>query len=209
MRRDRTKSGWRSSRRRLRPRSEILAGRARGRRAHRPQPRAVHPIIRPELLKSVDVAVLNEIELSQATGAKLDAVQYATTASLPPATFCANAARASVIATPRRPRRHRRQRQRASIPFPLSRRRSSTRPAPAIVSWAHWPRVWRQARRRPQKPPRFASAAASCSVERLGAAPAMPTNQEVAARLAKASNPIHGRRTLQARRLSSRKPTPP
>ena len=33
---------------------------------------------------------------------------------------------------------------------------------------------------------RYASAAASCSVERLGAAPSMPTAQEVAARLARA-----------------------
>ncbi len=40
--------------------------------------------------------------------------------------------------------------------------------------------------RTPTEAARFASAAASCSVERLGAAPAMPTDQEVAARLAKA-----------------------
>ena len=33
---------------------------------------------------------------------------------------------------------------------------------------------------------RYASAAASCSVERLGAAPSMPTAHDVAARLAKA-----------------------
>jgi ribokinase len=33
---------------------------------------------------------------------------------------------------------------------------------------------------------RYASAAASCSVERLGAAPSMPTAQDVAARLARA-----------------------
>jgi ribokinase len=32
----------------------------------------------------------------------------------------------------------------------------------------------------------YASAAAACSVERLGAAPSMPTAQEVAARLARA-----------------------
>ena len=38
----------------------------------------------------------------------------------------------------------------------------------------------------PVEAARFASAAASCSVERLGAAPAMPTGDEVAARLAKA-----------------------
>ena len=40
--------------------------------------------------------------------------------------------------------------------------------------------------RTPAEAARFASAAASCSVERLGAAPAMPTGEEVAARLAKA-----------------------
>ena len=37
----------------------------------------------------------------------------------------------------------------------------------------------------PVEAARYASAAASCSVERLGAAPSMPTAREVAARLAK------------------------
>ena len=38
----------------------------------------------------------------------------------------------------------------------------------------------------PVEAARYASAAAACSVERLGAAPSMPTAQEVAARLARA-----------------------
>jgi ribokinase len=38
----------------------------------------------------------------------------------------------------------------------------------------------------PVEAARYASAAASCSVERLGAAPSMPTAREVAARLARA-----------------------
>jgi ribokinase len=38
----------------------------------------------------------------------------------------------------------------------------------------------------PVEAARYASAAAACSVERLGAAPSMPTAREVAARLAKA-----------------------
>jgi ribokinase len=38
----------------------------------------------------------------------------------------------------------------------------------------------------PVEAARYASAAAACSVERLGAAPSMPTAREVAARLARA-----------------------
>jgi ribokinase len=47
-----------------------------------------------------------------------------------------------------------------------------------------WRRGWRRGRY--VDAARYANAAAACSVERLGAAPSMPTPKEVAARLARA-----------------------
>ena len=135
-------------------------------------------------LKRVDVAVLNEIELSQATRTPLRAAS-----ALRHVVAACEKLRAKGAARRRgdagRPRRRGRRRPTAPPPSPPSRPRSWTRPAPATASSAPWPpRMAKGAT--PVEAARYASAAAACSVERLGAAPSMPTAREVAARLAKA-----------------------
>ena len=143
-------------------------------------PYAEHP---PELLQSVDVAILNEIELSHATGANLDSASSMDDIVAACNVLRERGARA-VIAT-------------------LGGRGAVVVSATGIDSIAAFETkvvdttgagdcfVGALAARlaagvTPLEAARFASAAASCSVERLGAAPAMPTGDEVAARLAKA-----------------------
>ena len=136
-----------------------------------------------ELLQSVDVAVLNEIELSQATGTKLGASSPQEAIVAGCNVLRERGARA-VIATlgPRG----------AvvvgatgvdAIPAFQTRVVDTTGAGDCFVG-ALAARL--AAGLTPVEAARFASAAASCSVERLGAAPAMPTGDEVAARLAKA-----------------------
>ena len=161
---------------------EILA------RAHQAGARTVlnlapfteHPA---DLLNSVDVAVLNEIELSQATGTPVDASSPRDSVVAACNILRGRGARA-VIAT-------------------LGARGALVVSAAGVDFIAAIPTtvvdttgagdcfVGALAARlaaglTPTEAARFASAAASCSVERLGAAPAMPTSLEVAARLAKA-----------------------
>ena len=135
------------------------------------------------LLKCVDVAVLNEIELSQATGM----------------TVRASAARRDVIAACQKF-----QAKGVGIVVATLGARGA-----AVVSdeGATWVPAFKAkvvdttgagdcfvgafaarlaAGATAVEAARFASAAASCSVERLGAAPSMPTARDVAARLARA-----------------------
>ncbi|MBU8876998.1 ribokinase [Reyranella sp. MMS21-HV4-11] len=136
-----------------------------------------------DLLQSVDVAVLNEIELSQATGTRLDASSSPESVAAACGVLRDRGARA-VIAT-------------------LGERGAVVVTATGVDTISAFPTKVTDttgagdcfvgalasqlaAGRTPTEAARFASAAASCSVERLGAAPAMPTDQEVAARLAKA-----------------------
>lgn len=136
-----------------------------------------------DLLQSVDVAVLNEIELSQATGTRLDALSSPESVAAACGVLRDRGARA-VIAT-------------------LGERGAVVVTATGVDTISAFPTKVTDttgagdcfvgalasqlaAGRTPTEAARFASAAASCSVERLGAAPAMPTDQEVAARLAKA-----------------------
>ncbi len=143
-------------------------------------PFAEHPA---ELLKSVDVAVLNEIELSQATGTRLDASSPQETVVAACNVLRERGAR-TVIAT-----------LGARGAIVVSAVGIDTIPAfqtnVVDTTGAGDCFVGALASRlaaglTPAEAARFASVAASCSVERLGAAPAMPTGEEVAARLAKA-----------------------
>lgn len=136
-----------------------------------------------DLLQSVDVAVLNEIELSQATGTRFDASSSPESVAAACGVLRDRGARA-VIATLG---------ERGAIVVTATG--VDTIPAfPAKVTdttgagdcFVGALASQLAAGRTPVEAARFASAAASCSVERLGAAPAMPSGQEVAARLAKA-----------------------
>ncbi|TAJ38041.1 MAG: ribokinase [Reyranella sp.] len=135
------------------------------------------------LLKSVDVAVLNEIELSQATGTELTAASPI----------------AAIVATCEKLRR----KGARTVVATLGRRgavvvtaEGATR-VPALkakvvdTTGAGDCFVGALAARLASgatsvEAARYANAAAACSVERLGAAPSMPTAREVAARLARA-----------------------
>ena len=139
-----------------------------------------HP---PEMLQAVDVAVLNEIELSQATGAKLEpsSPQEAVVAACnilrergARAVIATLGARGAVVVTATGIE---------SIPAFQTQVVDTTGAGDCFVGALASQLA---AGRTPAEAARFASAAASCSVERLGAAPAMPTGEEVAARLAKA-----------------------
>ncbi len=143
-------------------------------------PFAEHPA---DLMKSVDVAVLNEIELSQATGIRLDASssQDGVVAACnilrdrgARAVIATLGARGAVVVTATGV---------DAIPAFPTKVADTTGAGDCFVGALASQLA---AGRTPTEAARFASAAASCSVERLGAAPAMPTDQEVAARLAKA-----------------------
>lgn len=139
-----------------------------------------HP---PELLQSVDVAVLNEIELSQATGTRLDASSSTDSVAAACNVLRERGARA-VVATlgPRGAIVVTATGVDAIAAF-QSRVVDTTGAGDCFVG-ALASRL--AAGSTAAEAARFASAAASCSVERLGAAPAMPTGKEVAARLANA-----------------------
>ena len=135
------------------------------------------------LLKCVDVAVLNEIELSQATGIAVRATAArhnvvaacqklrARGAGIVVATL---GARGAVVVTA----------EIATSVAAFKARVVDTTGAGDCFVGAFAAR-WSQGAT-PVEAARFASAAASCSVERLGAAPSMPTARDVAARLARA-----------------------
>ncbi|WP_428682553.1 ribokinase [Reyranella sp.] len=143
-------------------------------------PYTEHP---PEMLQAVDVAVLNEIELSQATGTGLDASSSTDEVVSAckvlrergaRAVIATLGARGAVVVTATGVE---------SIPAFQTRVVDTTGAGDCFVGALASQLA---AGRTPAEAARFASAAASCSVERLGAAPAMPTGEEVAARLAKA-----------------------
>jgi ribokinase len=135
------------------------------------------------LLKSVDVAVLNEIELAQATGIRLrpnsaehriqEACQMlrskgarAVVATLGP--------RGAIVLTA----------EGATILHGFEVKAVDTTGAGDCFVGTLAARL--AAGATPVEAARYANAAAACSVERLGAAPSMPTAKEVAARLASA-----------------------
>jgi ribokinase len=135
------------------------------------------------LMKVVDVAVLNEIELAQATGTKLKATSAQSEivaacqklrAKGAHAVVATLGAKGAVVVTADGA---------TAIPAFKAKVVDTTGAGDCFVG-ALAARL--SAGATPVEAARYASAAASCSVERLGAAPSMPTAREVAARLARA-----------------------
>jgi len=136
-----------------------------------------------ELLQSVDVAVLNEIELAQATGTRLDASSSTDDVVAACNVLRERGARAVIATLGPRGAVVVTATGVDAIPAVRTKVVDTTGAGDCFVG-ALAARL--AAGVTPLEAARFASAAASCSVERLGAAPAMPTGDEVAARLAKA-----------------------
>ncbi len=135
------------------------------------------------LMKAVDVAVLNEIELAQATGTKLRATSAQQDVIAACQKLRAKGARAVVATLGARGAVVVTADGATAIP-PFKAKVVDTTGAGDCFVGALAARM--SAGATPVEAARYASAAASCSVERLGAAPSMPTAQEVAARLARA-----------------------
>ncbi len=135
------------------------------------------------LLQSVDVAVLNEIELSQATGTGLDASSSTDEVAAACNVLRERGARAVIATLGARGAIVVSAVGIDTIPAFQTKVVDTTGAGDCFVG-ALASRL--AAGLTPAEAARFASVAASCSVERLGAAPAMPTGEEVAARLAKA-----------------------
>jgi ribokinase len=135
------------------------------------------------LLKCIDVAVLNEIELAQATGISLRAASSRRTIGDacerlrlrgPRAVIATLGSRGAVVVT--------RQGQTNVAPF-AAEVVDTTGAGDCFVGAMA---VKLAAGATPAEAARYACAAASCSVEKLGAGPSMPSAKDVAARLAQA-----------------------
>ena len=143
-------------------------------------PMAPHP---GDLLKLVDVAVVNEVELAQAVKARLSATSSVKSvvaaceklrALGARAVIATLGARGAVVVTA----------EGATVIAGFTAEVVDTTGAGDCFVGALAARLASGAT--PMEAARYASAAASCSVERLGAGPSMPTAEEVAARLARA-----------------------
>jgi ribokinase len=140
------------------------------------------PLVRhpARLLKLADVAVLNEIELAQATGTKITSksgqgnIVAACRKLGPPVTIATLGARGAIVVSPHGA---------AALPAFKAKVVDTTGAGDCFVG-ALAARLAAGADLLDAA--RYANAAASCSVERLGAAPSMPSPREVAARLARA-----------------------
>ncbi len=137
----------------------------------------------PRLLKCVDIAVLNETELSQASDMPLRASSAMKTiieacqklrAKGPRAVVATLGARGAVVVTA----------EAATVLPGLKAKVVDTTGAGDCFVGALAARLVSGAT--PLEAARYAIAASSCAVEKLGAAPSMPTTRQVAARLAKA-----------------------
>lgn len=135
------------------------------------------------LMKSVDVAVLNEIELSQATGARLRASSSRRLVAAACEKLRAQGARVVVATLGARGAMVVGADGATEVPAFKAKVVDTTGAGDCFVGTL----AARMAQgATPQDAARYASAAASCSVERLGAAPSMPAARDVAARLARA-----------------------
>ncbi|MEI6202718.1 MAG: ribokinase [Enhydrobacter sp.] len=140
-------------------------------------PMVRHPA---RLLKLVDIAVLNEIELAQATGARITAKSarrdiVAACRKLGSAvTIATLGSRGAIIVTSK---------EATALPGFRAKVVDTTGAGDCFVG-ALAARLSSGASLLDAA--RYANAAASCSVERLGATPSMPSPREVAARLARA-----------------------
>jgi ribokinase len=160
--------------------TEALMYRARTARARtilNLAPMVRHPA---RLLKLVDIAVLNEIELAQATGAKVTAksaqpdIVAACRGLGPPVTIATLGSRGAIVVTPQ---------EATALPAFRAKVVDTTGAGDCFVG-ALAARL--SAGETLIDAARYANAAASCSVERLGATPSMPARREVAVRLARA-----------------------
>lgn len=134
------------------------------------------------LLKQVDVAVLNEIELSQATRSSLRARSALKQVVAAAEKLRAKGARAVVATLGPRGAVVVTADGATTIPAFKAKVVDTTGAGDCFVG-ALAARMARGAT--PVDAARYAAAAAACSVERLGAAPSMPTAEDVAARLAR------------------------
>jgi ribokinase len=135
------------------------------------------------LLRCIDVAVLNEIELAQATGVALRSASSRRTIGEacerlrsrgPRAVIATLGERGAVVVT-----RH----GQISVPACVAKVVDTTGAGDCFVGALA---VKLAAGATPVEAARYACAAASCAVEKLGAGPAMPSVKDVAARLARA-----------------------
>jgi ribokinase len=135
------------------------------------------------LMRNVDVAVLNEIELGQATGTRVRATSSRRLVTAACAKLRAQGARAVVATLGARGAVVVTADGVTEVPAFKAKVVDTTGAGDCFVG-ALAARMAEGAT--PQDAAHYASAAASCSVERLGAAPSMPTARDVAARLARA-----------------------
>ena len=140
-------------------------------------PMVLHPA---RMLKLVDIAMLNEIELAQATGARITAksaqrdIVAACRKLGVPVAIVTLGSRGAIVATPQ---------EATALPGFKSKVVDTTGAGDCFVG-ALAARLADGAGLLDAAC--YANAAAACSVERLGATPSMPTPREVAARLARA-----------------------
>jgi ribokinase len=135
------------------------------------------------LLKCVDVAVLNEIELGQATGTRLRATSAQRTIVEACEKLRAKGARAVIATLGARGAMVVTAEGATMVPGVKAKVVDTTGAGDCFVGALASQLA---AGATPLEATRYAVAAAACSVERLGAAPSMPTAKEVAARLASA-----------------------
>jgi ribokinase len=135
------------------------------------------------LLTSIDVAVLNEIELSQATDTAVAASSSISAVVDACHRLCAKGVRTVVATLGPRGSVVVTAEHATEIPGARAEVVDTTGAGDCFVG-AFAARL--AAGTTPIEAARYANVAAACSVERLGAAPAMPTAEEVAARLARA-----------------------
>jgi ribokinase len=135
------------------------------------------------MLKSIDIAVLNEIELAAATGGAIRATSGRSAIAEacdqlrrqgPRTVIATLGPRGAVVVTREGP---------TSIPAFAAKVVDTTGAGDCFVGALA---VKLAAGAPPAEAARFACAAAACSIEKLGAAPSMPSPKDVAARLAQA-----------------------
>jgi ribokinase len=135
------------------------------------------------LLKCVDIAVLNEIELAQSTGTKIRAASSRRVVGEACEKLRQRGARAVIATLGERGAVVVTADGQVNIPAFPTKVVDTTGAGDCFVG-ALAARL--AAGATPVDAARYASAAAACAVEKLGAAPSMPTAKEVAARLARA-----------------------